>query len=317
MLFACFTEEVLMRTNTLGKTILTGILIIICGGATSTFAQDLRPAANALVEKIAASGRKKVVVVDFTDLQGNVTQLGRYIAEELSIALAEDAKQFEVIDRTSIRVILQEHKLASEGIIDPETARKLGQIAGVDVLVSGTITPLGDSVHVGLKALDAESAQVIVGLTIEIPRTSAINNLLGSATQSNATDATTMEGASTLKLGDFEFSFLGCKRGDSNNPDQVICWGAVTNKGRQRSDLAISKQTYFVDNLGHQAGINVVSVGGAEKEECCSVVAMEPELPLQYWFDARGFSDEVQSVTLIFFANGHKTILHNIRLQGR
>jgi hypothetical protein len=38
---------------------------------------------------------------------------------------------------------------------------------------------------------------------------------------------------------------------------------------------------------------------------------------LQFWFDARGFSDEVTSVTVIFLANGHRTILHNIKLQGR
>jgi hypothetical protein len=37
-------------------------------------------------------------------------------------------------------------KLASSGIIDPATARKLGEVAGVDCLVSGSLTLLGDSV---------------------------------------------------------------------------------------------------------------------------------------------------------------------------
>jgi TolB-like protein len=310
-----------MKTIIPCRTILVATLVAICGGLSSILAQDLRPAANALAEKITASGRKKVAVVDFTDLQGNVTQLGRFIAEELSIALAEDAKQFAVIDRTSIRVILQEHKLASQGLIDPETARKLGQIAGVDVLVSGTLTPLGDSVHVGLKALDAESAQVIVGLTVEIPRTSAVNNLLGSAPDPSTSDPQAVQGLSDFRLGDFELT-LSCRKnvgtgdGGQDLSDQVLCSGAITNKASQTEDFAISNKTYLVDNTGHQAPINWESVGDDEKHPCCTTHSLEPGLPLKFWFDSRGYSDGVTAVTVIFLANGHKTILHNISLQG-
>jgi TolB-like protein len=299
-------------------------ITLIGNGSIPALGQDMRPTAAALAAKIAAANRKKVAVVDFTDLQGNATQLGRFIAEELSIALAEDARQFEVIDRTSIRVILQENKLASQGLIDPATARKLGQIAGVDTLVSGTITPLGDTVHVGIKALDTESAMVITGLTVEIPRTKAINDLLENTADSPAPgggdqpNPAATQGTAAFRAGDFFFSFQGCKMGvGEGNTDQLLCWGNLTNKGVQKEDVTIGKETYVVDNTGHQAAINWVSIGGGAPGPCCDVVTMEPDLPLQFWFDSRGFSTEVQSVTIIFLANGHKTILHNIKLQGR
>ena len=214
--------------------------------------------------------------MDFTDLQGNATQLGRFIAEELSIALAEDARQFEVIDRTSIRVILQENKLASQGLIDPATARKLGQIAGVDTLVSGTITPLGDTVHVGIKALDTESAMVITGLTVEIPRTKAINDLLENTADSPAPgggdqpNPAATQGTAAFRAGDFFFSFQGCKMGvGEGNTDQLLCWGNLTNKGVQKEDVTIGKETYVVDNTGHQAAINWVSIGGGAPGPGC------------------------------------------------
>ncbi len=35
----------------------------------------------------------------------------------------------KVIDRTHLKAILHEHKLASTGLIDPQTARQLGRIA--------------------------------------------------------------------------------------------------------------------------------------------------------------------------------------------
>lgn len=296
----------------------------LCSCSTDAKAQDMRPAATSLANRIQATGRKKVAVVDFTDLQGNATELGRFIAEELSIALAGDANGFDVIDRSSIRVILQEHKLSFEGLIDPATARKLGQIAGVDTLVTGTITPLGDTVHVGLKALDTETAKVLAGLTVEIPRTGAINDLLGASASSPAESAgapessSAAQGTGTFRSGDFAFSIMGCKAGvGEDSADQVVCWGKVTNKGTQKEDLAISNQTYIVDNTGRQGPINWLSTGGNAGDRCCGILAMEPDLPVQFWFDARGFSSEVQAVNVIFVANGHKTILHNLKLQGR
>src|SRR5438046_1195241 len=84
------------------------------------FAQDMKPLSSYLAERIAASNRKTVAVVDFTDLQGNVTELGRFLAEELSVALAGNARTFEVIDRTHLKSILQENKLAATGLIDPQ-----------------------------------------------------------------------------------------------------------------------------------------------------------------------------------------------------
>src|SRR5207245_184740 len=91
------------------------------------YEQEVKQLSAQMAEVIAKSGKKSVAVVDFTDLQGNVTELGRFLAEEVSVALAMAAKDFQVIDRTNLKTVLQEHKLASTGIIDPQTARKVGQ----------------------------------------------------------------------------------------------------------------------------------------------------------------------------------------------
>ena len=47
-------------------------------------AQDLRSLASTVSQHISGSGRKSVAVVDFTDLDGNPTKLGRFLAEEFS-----------------------------------------------------------------------------------------------------------------------------------------------------------------------------------------------------------------------------------------
>jgi curli biogenesis system outer membrane secretion channel CsgG len=156
------------------------LLALLMPVARPGLGQELKQVSPTLAAKIAESGRKRVAVVDFTDLQGNVTELGRYLAEELSGALVNDARGFHVMDRAHLKAILQEHKLSSTGLINPQTARQLGQFAGVDTLVTGTITSaFGDSVRMMVKALDVSTAEIIAQSSADIPKTDAIKSLLG------------------------------------------------------------------------------------------------------------------------------------------
>ncbi len=131
-----------------------------------------------IIKKIGSLGKSNITVTDFTNLQGDVTELGRFIAEELSVSLVSKGAPFNVIDRTHIKSIIKEHKLSETGIIDPQTARKLGKIAGVDALVTGTLTPFGDSVRLAVKILDTESAKIIDAQRSNIAKTKAIEELL-------------------------------------------------------------------------------------------------------------------------------------------
>lgn len=143
-------------------------------------------------------------------------------AEELSVDLATDAKGFDVIDRTNLKTLLQEHKLASTGIIDPQTARKLGEIAGAQALVTGTIVPFGETVHISIKVLDTATARIISGSVADMPRSKEINELLakGIATGNQAvmpspvrTEAVESKKSmeyGTGQIGDFLLSIKNC-----------------------------------------------------------------------------------------------------------
>lgn len=159
-------------------TILALAIILINPYPSFAYEKELKSISTNMSEKIAKAGKKTVAVVDFTDLQGNVTELGRFIAEEFSVALADADKGFEIVDRTHLQTLLKEHKLSTTGIIDPSTAKKLGEIAGVDALVTGTITPFGDNVRISVKILDTSTAKVIGASSGEIAKTKAIEELL-------------------------------------------------------------------------------------------------------------------------------------------
>ena len=55
------------------------IVLAICSlGVVVSNAQEIRGITDKLSESLSRSGKKKVAFVDFTDLQGNVTELGSY-----------------------------------------------------------------------------------------------------------------------------------------------------------------------------------------------------------------------------------------------
>jgi len=284
-------------------------------------AQDFKQVSSSLAAKIDAAGRKKVAVVDFTDLQGNVSELGRYLAEELSGVLAEEAHGFRVVDRSHLKVILQEHKLASTGLIDPQTARQLGRFTGVDTLVTGTITSaFGDSVRVSVKALDAETAEIIAQSHADVPKTKAVDELLqhgiGGAPanpeeSSNPHRMSEINQPSTMKVEEDQFLFeFACLRSGQS----VECSGTVTNKAPQTRSLC-PQGGYFIDNQGNKYSeirsslylrqldlptIREVSYQQPERpRDVPCLEGLEPDLRMHISFSAKGVDTAATTLTYI------------------
>lgn len=142
------------------------------------YEREIDTLASTLATSISNHGKKVIAVVDFTDLQGNVNELGRFVAEELSGDLIGKAKRFDVVDRNHLKSIMAENKLSMSGLVDPATIKKLGKIAGADTLVTGSLTPFGDSIRISCKAIDTSTAKVIGVAKGDIAKTAAIANLL-------------------------------------------------------------------------------------------------------------------------------------------
>lgn len=121
---------------------------------------------------------KTIAVLDFTDLQGTVTELGRFLANELSANLVIGKKKFDVIDRANLSRLLDENKLSRSGLVDPENIKRLGKIAGVDALIIGTVTPLGKILRVTANIINTESAKIVGAAKVNVEKTAEISELL-------------------------------------------------------------------------------------------------------------------------------------------
>lgn len=143
-----------------------------------SYEREISNLSSILIADIMKTEKKTVAVVDFTDLQGHVNELGRFIAEEISGNLTSQAKGFDVLDRNHIKRIMEEQKLSLSGLMDPRAMKKIGKLAGTDIIITGTITPFGDSIRVACKAIDTETGKVTGSARGNIAKTATIADLL-------------------------------------------------------------------------------------------------------------------------------------------
>lgn len=160
-------------------------------------AQELDKELTTLATKVSSlikeNGKKKVTVLDFTDLQGNGSELGRYIAEELSVNLVMNKRDFSVLDRANLKSILAEHKLTATGLVDPENAKKLGQFAGVDALIIGTIVPKNPNTSLTAKIITTDTAEIVGAVKAEFKPDETTQQLSSRPAAVNGSQSTATE----------------------------------------------------------------------------------------------------------------------------
>ena len=156
-----------MKTNSL-LFIIIALLSFLIGCSSSiknkvadppTLDSKLDELVSQIVTSLSQNQKSKIAIIEFSDIQGKVSNLGRYLAEELTTRLYRTG-QFEVVERQLLNKILQEHQLSLSGMIDENSAVELGKILGVDAIATGSITDLGSAVKVNARLISTESGKV-------------------------------------------------------------------------------------------------------------------------------------------------------------
>lgn len=86
--------------------------------------------------------KKRVAVINFEDRAGYGHNVGQGVSDMLVTALVESDK-FTVIEREELDEILKEQGLGQTGLVTPQSAAKVGQLLGVQRIITGSITEFG------------------------------------------------------------------------------------------------------------------------------------------------------------------------------
>jgi len=118
---------------------------------------------------VAADFKKtKIAVLDF-GIQGKgleTEDMGKIVAEWLTTAFVK-AGRFDVIERRMLKKILGEQQLGLSGALDSESVSKLGQLLGVQVIISGSVIKFQDVLEVNARIIDVESASILAAENVK------------------------------------------------------------------------------------------------------------------------------------------------------
>ena len=195
--------------------------------------QRISELSQQIAKEMTEYNKTTIAVIEFSDLQGNVTDFGRFIAEELITRLYQ-TKKFKVIERHLLNKIIAEQKLSLTGIVDPASAKQLGKILSVDAIVSGSITDLAQSLRINARLISTETGEIFAVASTEIFKDESVMKLLQTGVTTTTDKKTQPTPTSPPKkviqkfeLGNFTFELKEVKMIGS----AVILEFTVTNNG--------------------------------------------------------------------------------------
>ncbi len=133
-----------------------------------------------------AASKTRVAVIDFEqkafqEFQGK--QIGEIVAEWLITSLANTGR-FEVVERAQLQKVLKEQQLGISGVINQETAAKMGELLGVKVIVTGSVIQIGNTYDVNARLISVEDGSIIKAERIRGVGLEGVERLMDSLAES-------------------------------------------------------------------------------------------------------------------------------------
>jgi TolB-like protein len=136
-------------------------------------------------------------------IQSNYPDLSEYIIDEL-IAQIIGKKIFTVVDRANLALIQQEMDFQLSGEVSDESAQSIGQKLGAQTIISGSISKIGESYRLRIRALDVETASIQGQFNRNIPNGATIITLTvhtGAVNNNSTPGRTTSQNTQSTKIG--------------------------------------------------------------------------------------------------------------------
>ncbi len=229
-------------------------------------------ASNAVYDEVSALGKmisdripkgSKVAVTELVDLEGNVSSLGKFIAEELITELTIlNGREVTVIERRLMMKVLEEQNLSVSELVDPSAIKNVGKLLGAGAIVTGTITELGDEVRVNARIVSTKTGEIESAARATIPITGVVKKLMAMKSKSNLSQLTnsaedtgnSQQALFSQTWEGFDIKLSGCSKSSS----KIQCDLIVTSVSND-AVFNIHSETAMFDNFGSKAKVSSVS----------------------------------------------------------
>jgi TolB-like protein len=152
-------------------------IILFCFLFTVVFAEAQVPTTAKPDEK----GRPRIAVLPFADTNAAAKNEG--YGEAISSMLMTElinGKVFQVIERNQIDRMMQEMAFQYSGAVDSKTAKRIGDVLGVEILVFGTVAKFAPVVETDIRLIDTESGEALLAENASSESGMEIRNMVES-----------------------------------------------------------------------------------------------------------------------------------------
>jgi TolB-like protein len=120
-----------------------------------------------------------LAVLNFKNHSGQfaLDVLEQSVPEMLKTELSRSASRLLVVERQKLEALLQEQALGQTGVLDEQTAQRVGQLVGAQFLLSGEISTAGPRLRIDCHILKVETGQMR-GEKVIGPRREAIDDMV-------------------------------------------------------------------------------------------------------------------------------------------
>jgi len=147
--------------------------------ASPTTAQEphLNSLASALVEPIASRKVHSVVVADFLTPLGTESQAGKYLANKLCEAWAQNNQKFKVTEREQLTATLNQQKATAKDLDDVKFLKKLRGRLDADAIVIGTLDVLENLFMLSISVRKVADGALLARGELSFPRSGVLESL--------------------------------------------------------------------------------------------------------------------------------------------
>jgi len=268
----------LKRLTLIKKTILLLSLLLLNGPTlaekASQLESELKLLANSIVENSVTAEKKAIAVLPFPNTNGTCTELSNYLVDELTNYMFQSAVgKVEIVERSQMDAIFSE---IGNDSLDPESLKKLGNVSGVEGLVIGKLTTIGNDLRINARIIATDSGKIFSSAAVSIARTAGVDELLSRSVRGGQTcgmnarsrggrskqvatmpvnnmrtmapamhNSTRPESAphKKYKMGDFEFEGKMVKY----EKDSVKAFVSITSKKKKTGLLVMTPSPRLVD----------------------------------------------------------------------
>ena len=135
--------------------------------------------ARQIVDRASSSERTTIAISAFPHVDDTCSELSNFLVDELVLSLFRvPGGNLQIIERSQLGRIFAEIELSMSGVVDANTTQQLGRLHGVDTLLVGSLTTIGDSLRVNARMINTETGQVSSAAAVNIPKTPTIEALM-------------------------------------------------------------------------------------------------------------------------------------------